>query len=101
MVNLTYSLSTPSLTMKTKTKYKIRNWNAYDAALKQRGSITFWVSEEVVEQWRNEKKTGRKGASNYYSDVAIATMGTIQSVFHLPGRQAEGFEEVTIYCHGS
>jgi hypothetical protein len=55
----------------------------------------------VVEQWRNENKTGRKGASNYYSDVAMpsatrsgnATMGTIQSVFHLPGRQAEGFLE--------
>jgi hypothetical protein len=93
MVNFTYPLSTPSLTMKTKAKYKVRNWNAYDAALKQRGSITFWVSEEVVEQWRNEKKTGRKGASNYYSDVAIATMGTIQSVFHLPGRQAGGFLE--------
>lgn len=79
--------------MKTKANYKVRNWKEYDAALKLRGSITFWVSEEVVEQWRNEKKTGRKGASNYYSDVAIATMGTIQSVFHLPGRQAEGFLE--------
>jgi hypothetical protein len=93
MVNLTYSPSTASLTMKPKAKYKLSNWNAYDAALKQRGSITFWVSEEVVEQWRNEKKTGRKGASNYYNDVAIATMGTIQSVFHLPGRQTEGFLE--------
>ncbi len=53
--------------MKTKTKasYRIRNWNAYDAALKQRGSINFWVSEEVVEQWRSEQKTGRRGASNY------------------------------------
>jgi hypothetical protein len=81
--------------MKTKAQYKVRNWNAYDAALKQRGSITFWVNEEVIEQWRNQQKTGRKGASNYYSDVAIpsvsfanATMGTIQSVFDLPGRQA-------------
>lgn len=51
--------------MKTKAKYKLSNWNAYNAALKKRGSITFWVSEEVVEQWRNERKTGRKGASNY------------------------------------
>ena len=93
MVDLSYSPSTPSLTMKTKAKYKVRNWKAYDAALKQRGSITFWVSEEVIEQWRNEKKTGLPGASNYYSDVAIATMGTIQSVFHLPGRQTEGFLE--------
>ncbi|MCF2147136.1 IS5 family transposase [Desmonostoc muscorum LEGE 12446] len=79
--------------MKTKTQYKVKNWNAYDAALKQRGSITFWVNEEIIEQWRNQQKTGKKGASNYYSDVAIATMGTIQSVFHLPGRQAEGFLE--------
>ncbi|MBE9207778.1 IS5 family transposase [Nostoc sp. LEGE 06077] len=79
--------------MKTKAQYKVKNWNAYDAALKQRGSITFWVNEEVIEQWHNEQKTGKKGASNYYSDTAIATMGTIQSVFHLPGRQAEGFLE--------
>ncbi|MBU7581983.1 MAG: IS5 family transposase [Nostoc sp. TH1S01] len=79
--------------MKTKAQYKVKNWNAYDAALKQRGSITFWVNEEVIEQWRNQQKTGKKGASNYYSDTAIATMGTIQSVFHLPGRQAEGFLE--------
>jgi hypothetical protein len=57
--------------MKTKPQYKVRNWNAYDAALKQRGSITFWVNEEVIEQWRNQQKTGRKGASNYYSDVAM------------------------------
>lgn len=79
--------------MKTKAQYKVKNWNAYDASLKQRGSITFWVNEETIEQWCNQQKTGRKGASNYYSDTAIATMGTIQSVFHLPGRQAEGFLE--------
>ncbi|MBD6620922.1 IS5 family transposase [Komarekiella sp. 'clone 1'] len=79
--------------MKTKAQYKVRNWNAYDAALKQRGSISFWVNEETIEQWHNQQKTGTKGASNYYSDTAIATMRTIQSVFHLPGRQAEGFLE--------
>jgi hypothetical protein len=49
------------------------------------------VNEEVIEQWRNQQKTGKKGASNYYSEVAIATMGTIQSVFHLPGGLPRGF----------
>ena len=95
MVNYTRWLSPSNikLIMKTKSNYKVSNWNSYNKALKQRGSITFWVREEVIEQWHNQQKTGRKGASNYYSDVAIATMGTIQSVFHLPGRQTQGFLE--------
>jgi hypothetical protein len=33
-----------------KTQYRIRNWSEYNAALKQRGSLTFWVSEEALEQ---------------------------------------------------
>lgn len=78
---------------KSKTSYRIRNWQEYDGNLKQRGSITFWVSEEVVAQWRNEQKTGRRGASNYYSDLAITTMGTLKSVFGLASRQTEGFLE--------
>ncbi len=78
---------------KSKTSYRIRNWQEYEQALKQRGSISFWVSEEVVAQWRNEQKTGRRGASNYYSDLAITTMGTLKSVFGLASRQTEGFLE--------
>ena len=89
--------------MKTKAKdnYRVRNWQEYNAALKQRGSLTFWVSEEVIEQWLNEKKTGRKGASNYYSDVAIATMGTVQSVFNLAGRQTLMISRITVYLDGN
>lgn len=81
--------------MKTppKATYRIRNWKEYDAALKQRGSITFWVSEEVIEQWNNREKTGKRGASNEYSDLAIATMATVKSLFHLAGRPTEGFLE--------
>jgi Transposase DDE domain len=81
--------------MKTapKAPYRIRNWKEYDAALKQRGSITFWVSEEVSEQWNSTEKTGKRGASNEYSDLAMATMATVKSLFHLGGRQTEGFLE--------
>ncbi|MBN3925998.1 MAG: transposase [Nostoc sp. NMS4] len=42
----------------------------HKSALKQRGSLTCWVSDEVIEQWRNEQKTGQKRASNYYNDIA-------------------------------
>lgn len=74
-----------------KRQYRIRNWNEYDAALKQRGSLTFWMSEDVVSNWLTKEKTGRRGASNTYSDVAIATTGTIQLLFGLASRQTEGF----------
>jgi IS5 family transposase len=81
--------------MKTKPKpsYRIRNWSAYDTALKQRGSLTFWLDEAVIAGWLNEQKSGRRGASKHYSDGAIALMATVQALFHLPGRQTEGFLE--------
>jgi hypothetical protein len=75
----------------TKTQYRIRNWREYDAALKQRGSLTFWIDEAVLAGWLNPAKTGKRGASRTYSDLAIATMSTMGSVMKLPGRQTEGF----------
>ena len=76
-----------------KNKYKVSNWSEYNKGLKQRGNITFWISEEVLSQWIEKEKTGKKGASNKYSDIAIATMITIKNIFNLAGRQAQGFVE--------
>ena len=39
----------------------------YNAGLKQRGSITFWLSSDVIEKWLLQEKTGRRGASHKYS----------------------------------
>lgn len=74
-----------------KTQYRIRNWREYNEALKQRGSLTFWLDDEVLNGWLNTAKTGKRGASATYSDLAIATMSTMGSVMHLRGRQTEGF----------
>jgi hypothetical protein len=35
-----------------KQKRKIMNSAAYDAALRQRGSLTIWFTEEAVVAWR-------------------------------------------------
>ncbi len=78
---------------KAKPSYRVRNWSQYNAALKQRGSLTFWIEEAVIDRWINEHKTGRRGASNHYSDGAIALMATVQALFNLPGRQTAGFLE--------
>jgi hypothetical protein len=49
--------------MKKKTPYRIRSWQEYDTALRQRGSLTIWLSEEALQNWITEEKTGQPGAS--------------------------------------
>lgn len=76
---------------KTKTTYRLRNWKEYNAALTQRGSLTFWVSEDVVQGWRNTTKNGQRGRDCDYSEHAILTMCLLQEFYHLALRQTEGF----------
>jgi len=73
-----------------KTLYRVKNWSEYDQALLKRGSITFWLSEDLIESWRytGEKQRGRQFD---YSEKAIEIMQTVKNVFHLPNRATEGF----------
>ena len=71
--------------------YHIRNWNEYDIALKQRGSLTVWISPEALRHWTSKERTGLRGASPTYTDLAIETMATLQALYGLAGRQTEGF----------
>ena len=77
--------------MKQPTTYRLRNWNQYTNALKQRGSITFHFADQVTQRWLNPNKTGKPGASNTYSEQAIAACLSVKIVFGLPLRQAQGF----------
>ncbi len=81
-------------------QYRIRNWSEYNAGLKQRGSLTVWLSEDALKQWLVTTPTGRRGASQTYSDQAIATVATLKSLFHLAGRQAQGFVESLFHLMG-
>jgi hypothetical protein len=73
-----------------KTLYRVQNWSDYEMALVQRGSITFWMSEDFEEIWLY---TGEKqrGSQFEYSDKAIEIMLTLKEIFHLPNRSVEGF----------
>jgi transposase len=71
--------------------YRIRNWAEYSAGLKQRGSLTFWMEESVLETWIEPDLSGNRGASVFYSDLAITTVVTLKAVYGLAGRQSQGF----------
>jgi IS5 family transposase len=77
---------------KGKAQYRVRNWAEYNASLVQRGSVTFWVSDDVLEGWKAKPPVKRKrGAQQEYTDEAIECMLVLQAVFHLTLRQTEGF----------
>lgn len=73
-----------------KTAYRVKNWAAYDKALRDRGDITLWLSQEAIDAW-TPPQTGKRGAQPVYSDTAIETALTLRLLFGLPQRQAEGF----------
>jgi len=64
--------------------------SAYDQALVERGSITFWISEDFAKTWRYAGEKQR-GSQYDYSDQAIRMMLTIKEVFRLTNRRTEGF----------
>jgi hypothetical protein len=68
---------------------KVTNWAAYDASLRQRGSLTVWFTNEAIAAWRAAPRTTR-GGQPWYSPLAILTALTLRSVFHLALRQTEG-----------
>ena len=40
-----------------KRRYKVTNWQAYEAGLRQRGSLTIWFTEEAIAAWRAAART--------------------------------------------
>jgi len=73
-----------------KALYRVKNWSKYDKALVQRGSITFWISDDFEEKWLYVGKKQR-GNQFDYSDQAILIMLTIKEIYHLTNRGVEGF----------
>lgn len=74
-----------------KGTYRIRNWRKYNESLVQRGSVTFWFSEDMIGQWRHANAQPRRGHPFVFSDTAIECLLTLRELFQLPYRQTEGF----------
>src|SRR3982751_113857 len=72
-----------------KQRRRVTNWAEYDAALRQRGSLTVWFTEEAVAAWEAEPRT-TPGGQPHDADLAIRTALTLKAVFRLALRQTEG-----------
>ena len=72
-----------------KQRHQVTNWPEYDAALRQRGSLTVWVTDAAIAAWGAERRT-TPGGQPHYSALAITTALTLRAVFRLALRQTEG-----------
>lgn len=70
------------------SKYIITNWSDYNNSLKNRGRISFWISDEAISNW-----ICGTDIRNYYSDTSIELCLTLMSIYHLTLRSVQGFVE--------
>ena len=48
----------------TKKPYRVRNWPAYETALRKRGELMLWFSEEAIEAW-HAPASGKPGGRRF------------------------------------
>jgi hypothetical protein len=68
-----------------KMSFKVQNWPAYEAGLRQRGSLTLWIEDGALEDWQ----TCGHGGQARYTDAAIQT-SLLRTAFKLLLRHTEG-----------
>ena len=82
-----------------KAQHRITNWTAYEAGLRRRGDLTFWLDETALSEWHAPRRTSR-GGQPIYADMAVEVVLTLRLVFHLALRQVEGFTRSVLRLPG-
>lgn len=72
-----------------KMAFKVTNWAEYEAGLKNRGSLTLWITPEAIENWVAPRRATPGGQARY-SDLTIETCLMLRTAFKMPLRQCEG-----------
>ncbi|MCB1113003.1 MAG: IS5 family transposase, partial [Chlamydiia bacterium] len=69
-------------------------------SLINRGSITFWFSNDVIDQWNSKKRSGKRGRPTFYSNEAILCALMIKYVYRLTYRATQSYLESLIQLMG-
>jgi Transposase DDE domain len=88
------------VTKKPKRQSRIRDWQHYNKALIQRGSLTLWVETRSLSTWLNQDHPPRRGRRRLYADVAVLCALTLREVYHLPLRSTEGLVRSLMHLLG-
>ena len=80
-----------------KSTYKVRNWKEYNASLCQRGSLTIWLSDEVLAQWSSIDVSKKVVGAPTYLDIIIQCCLLLKISYRLKFRQTTGFVTSLFY----
>lgn len=73
-----------------KSLHPVVNWSQYNRSLINRGSLTFWVDAEAMNNWFHQDHHGRRGRSTLYTDQTICTFLMLKGIFNLSLRATQG-----------
>ncbi|KAF1013127.1 MAG: hypothetical protein E5299_00976 [Burkholderia gladioli] len=76
-------------TGKPKTRYRVRNWAAYNEGLINRGNVTIWIDEAVLARIPDAIPT--RGHPCLYGDTLIQALLGVKTVYRLTLRALQGF----------
>jgi len=82
-----------------KWRYRVTNWPAYEAGLRRRADLTFWLDEAAFAGWQAPRRS-TPGGQPRYSDLAVELVLTLRLVFHLALRPAEAFSRSVLRLLG-
>src|SRR4051812_23504863 len=80
-----------------KMSFKVRNWPAYEAGLRRRGSLTPWIEDAALGCWQ----TIGPGGQARYMGAAIQTSLMLRAAFKLTLRQIEGLMTSVLSLDGA
>jgi transposase len=82
-----------------KSTFKVTNWAEYETGLRQRGSLTLWITPEAIDAWAAAPRLTPGGQARY-SDSAIQTCLMLRAAFKMALRQAEGLMQSVVELLG-
>ncbi len=73
-----------------KVRFRLTNWREYDAGLRRRGDVRFWIEDAALASWQAPRRA-TPGGQPVYSNLAIEATLILGAAFGLRLRQTQGF----------
>ena len=91
---MTYKYSQTKHRPIKKHTYRQSNYSDYNNALRNRGRIDVWISDDILGAWQDDVRIyDGTGSTAKYPNSTIEACHYLRMVFKLPLRQTQGFIE--------